>query len=199
MTRRVFIKICGIQDLATARACVGLNVDALGFVFAEGSVRRVTANQVAAITRELPTGIEAVGVFTDAPIDSVIDDVRRAGLRTAQLHGVRPADEVQRLRDAGIDVILARRVGEPLDDADARLLIDGDVPGSGTAFSVDRLDPATLPHDWILAGGLDADNVASRIRALRPSGIDVSSGVESSRGVKSVALIERFVAAVRAA
>jgi phosphoribosylanthranilate isomerase len=195
----VFIKICGIRDAATADACASLGVDALGFVFAEGSVRRIAADDAAAIVARVPARLETVGVFTDAPIESVIDDVRRAGLRTAQLHGERPAAEIAQLRDAGIDVIVAHRVGEPVAHPGIRLLIDGDVPGSGTAFSVDRLDRALLPEQWLLAGGLDADNVADRIRALAPTGVDVSSGVESARGVKSIPLIERFVAAVRAA
>ncbi|WP_166869509.1 phosphoribosylanthranilate isomerase [Salinibacterium sp. ZJ70] len=195
----MFIKICGIRDAATADACVALGVDALGFVFAEGSVRRITADDAAAVVASVPARVETVGVFTDAPIESVIDDVRRAGLRTAQLHGERSAAEIAQLRDAGIDVIVAHRVGESSAHPGIRLLIDGDVPGSGTAFSVDRLDRAALPAQWLLAGGLDADNVASRIRALAPTGVDVSSGVESERGVKSIPLIERFVAAVRAA
>lgn len=193
----VFIKICGIRDSATAQACVRLEVDAIGFVFAEGSVRRVSADAVAAIVADVPSSIETVGVFTDARIESVIDDVQRGGLRTAQLHGPRSTAELQQLRDAGIGVILARRVGEPVEDASLRLLIDGDVPGSGTPFSVDRLDRSALPDEWILAGGLDAGNVVERIRMLQPTGVDISSGVESSRGVKSIPLIEGFVAAVR--
>ncbi len=195
----MFIKICGIRDAATADACVELGVDALGFVFAEGSVRRITADAAAAIVARVPSSVETVGVFTDAPIESVIDDVRRAGLLTAQLHGERSAAEIRQLQDAGIDVIVAHRVGEPVAHPGIRLLIDGDVPGSGTAFSVDRLDRAALPAQWLLAGGLDADNAADRIRALMPTGVDVSSGVESERGLKSIPLIERFVAAVRAA
>lgn len=195
----MLVKICGIRDTATAEACADLGVDMLGFVFAEGSVRRIAADDAAEIVSRVPERIETVGVFTDAPIASVIDDVRRAGLRTAQLHGARTADELARLRDAGIEVIVAHRVGEPIAHPGIRLLIDGDVPGSGTAFSVDRLDRAALPAEWLLAGGLDPENVADRIRALRPTGVDVSSGVESSRGVKSIPLIERFVAAVRSA
>ena len=193
----MFIKICGIRDAATADACVGLGVDALGFVFADGSVRQISAADAAAIVASVPESIETVGVFTDAPTDSIVDDVRAAGLRTAQLHGPRSAAELEVLRAAGIDVILARRVGEPVEDASLRLLIDGDVPGSGTAFAVDRLDASTLPDRWILAGGLDADNVAERIHLLQPTGVDVSSGVESSRGVKSIPLIEAFVGALR--
>lgn len=195
----MLVKICGIRDTATAEACADLGVDMLGFVFAEGSVRRIASEDAAEIVSRVPERIETVGVFTDAPIASVIDDVRRAGLRTAQLHGARTGDELARLRDAGIEVIVAHRVGEPIAHPGIRLLIDGDVPGSGTAFSVDRLDRAALPAEWLLAGGLDPENVADRIRALRPTGVDVSSGVESSRGVKSIPLIERFVAAVRSA
>ncbi len=201
----VFIKICGIRDVATAAACVALDVDAIGFVFADGSVRQITADAVGEIVATVPASIETVGVFTDAPIESVIDDVTRAGLHTAQLHGPRPVAEIELLLTAGFRVIVARRASE-IDDSLAavlaahpsiRVLVDGDVPGSGTAFSVDVIDPAVLPTEWILAGGLDAANVSSRIRALQPTGVDVSSGVESARGVKSVEKIEQFVVAVR--
>lgn len=193
----MFIKICGIRDAVIAATCIEAGVDAIGFVFAEGSVRRIDADAVAEIVAAVPDRVETVGVFTDAPVGSIIDDVTRAGIRTAQLHGPRSLADVDRLRDAGIGVILARRVGEAVEDPSLRLLIDGDVPGSGTAFSVDRLDRAVMPAEWILAGGLDAGNVVSRIVALEPTGVDVSSGVESERGVKSIELIERFVAEVR--
>ena len=100
MTGGVFIKICGIRDPQTADACVALGVDALGFVFAEGSVRRIDADAAAAIVSRVPDTVETVGVFTDAPIESVIEDVTRAGIRTAQFHGERSEAELQQARDA---------------------------------------------------------------------------------------------------
>lgn len=196
----MFIKICGVRTPDVARAVADLGADAIGFVFAAGSVRQIAADAVRDLAT--PAHLERVGVFTDAPIDEIVHTVRAANLDTAQLHGPRHPGDIERLLDAGIRVIVARSVSElhELPDASAvRLLVDGDEPGSGTAYELAPSVLATLPPSWILAGGLTPANVTARVAALAPSGVDVSSGVESSRGVKSIALVEQFIERARAA
>lgn len=201
--RDVFIKICGLREATATTACAELGVDAVGFVFAAGSVRYIDPDAAAHLTALLPPEIERVGVFTIAPVEEILETVRIAGLSTAQLHGHRSLEDIERLQGGGIRVIVAQSVGELRLGVDRtpgiRLLIDGDEPGSGTSYELDDATRALLPESWILAGGLTPENVAGRISALRPSGVDVSSGVESARGVKSVALINEFVARVREA
>ena len=196
----MFIKICGLRTPEIVDECVEQAVDAVGFVFAEASVRYIQPAAVRALMQRVPASVEGVGVFQNAGVDAVISAVTQAGLPTAQLHGDYTPDEVATIESRGIRVIRARSISEYLSDAGTfdRVLIDGDNPGSGAEFSVSLLAGRELPAGWILAGGLTPHNVARRIRDLAPSGVDVSSGVESSRGVKSAELIREFVAAVRA-
>ena len=196
----MFIKICGLRTPEIVDECVALGVDAVGFVFAETSVRFIQPAAVRELMERVPASVEGVGVFQNASVDAVIDALAQEGLSTAQLHGDYSPDDMARIEANGVRVIRARSISEYLLDAGSvdRVLIDGDNPGSGAEFSASLLAGRELPAGWILAGGLTPQNVARRIRELAPSGVDVSSGVESSRGVKSAELIREFVAAVRA-
>ena len=143
-------------------------------------------------------------MFRGQPVDEVVQLAAKAGVSTVQLHGDEPPGDFDVVREAGFRAIRAvsaeRYAGEtPAERAaygEVRILLDAPVPGEGVPF-----DPAALveppTREWILAGGLRADNVAGLADALRPSGVDVSSGVEVSRGVKDPALIRGFIAAVR--
>jgi len=195
----LFIKICGLRTPDMVEQCVALEVDAIGFVFAESSVRYVDAVVVRELGAGIPSSVEGVGVFLDAPVDEVTSTLERAGLGTAQLHGDYSADELAVIEKRGFQVITALSVSRFLSGGAAgrRVLIDGDNPGSGAEFPAGLLQGRDLPADWILAGGLTPANVARRVRELAPSGVDVSSGVESSRGVKSAGLIREFVAEAR--
>jgi len=192
----VFVKICGLSTAETVDAAVSAGASAIGFVFAAGSPRLVSATAA----RSLATGvtIETVGVFRNQPVDEVIATALEAGLTTVQLHGDEPLSDLAEIRAAGFRTIRALTIAQYLADRAAldvdgsRLLIDGDDPGSGRPAALGESLP-TGP--WILAGGLDPLNVAERIRATGATGVDVSSGVESTRGVKDAALIRAFVAA----
>ena len=196
----LFIKICGLRTREIVDTCVALGVDAVGFVFAESSVRYLEPAAARDLGAGIPSSVERVGVFLKQPVDSVLATLDKAGIGTAQLHGDYDARDVATLESAGISVIRALTVSslvrEPV--ASGRLLIDGDHPGSGAEFPAALLADVSLPGDWILAGGLTPQNVARRVRELAPSGVDVSSGVESSRGMKSAELVEQFVRASRA-
>jgi phosphoribosylanthranilate isomerase len=197
----LFIKICGLRTPEAVETCVRLGVDAIGFVFAPSSVRYIQPAEVKALMAGVPDTVEGVGVFLRVPVDEVIAQLSEAGLKTAQLHGDYEREDVAALEARGIRVIVARSVSEFLREEvpTGRVLIDGDNPGSGAEFPAELLAGRPLPANWILAGGLSPVTVARRIRELAPFGVDVSSGVESSRGEKSLALIEQFVAAARAA
>lgn len=195
----MFVKVCGLRTPETVDAAVEAGADAVGFVFAPGSVRLIESADAAALITRVPGGVETVGVFRGQPIDEVLRLAREAGVATIQLHGDEPGDHFARAADAGfrtIRAISAARFTASGHAGDDRLLIDATVPGSGATFA-----PADLPVpptvDWLLAGGLRPDNVAGLIAAFGPSGVDVSSGVESAPGVKGPALIRAFVAAAR--
>lgn len=201
----MFIKICGLSEPETLAAAVDAGADAVGFVFAPGSPRTVTAEVAHELVAQVPDTVETVGVFRGQPLDEVIATARAAGVRTVQLHGGEPVADLDRLRTEKFGTIRALSVDEYLvltkEDPEGlkrhRLLLDAPIPGAGIPF-----DPAPiLSHPpfvgWILAGGLTPSNVAELIGQVHPTGVDVSSGVESSRGVKDALLIAQFIAAAR--
>ncbi|PZE63534.1 MULTISPECIES: phosphoribosylanthranilate isomerase [unclassified Curtobacterium] len=204
MSDQRWIKICGLSTAETVDAAVDAGADAVGFVFAAGSPRTVTADAAKELVERLPDGIDAVGVFRDQAIDEVVGIASEVGLTTLQLHGRESASDFARARDAGFFTIRAVAAADYLGETPEQrgsydhdlLLLDAAVPGSGHL-----VDPATLTgtvdEAWILAGGLTPANVADLVQRLDPDGVDVSSGVESERGVKDPARIRAFVEAVR--
>jgi len=196
-----WVKICGLRSRDAVDAAVEAGADAIGFVFAEGSPRFIDPAGAASLVAGIPSGIETVAVVRNQPIDSVLDWARVSGVTTVQLHGDEPASDAERLREAGFATIRAISIDDYRERADEllgeRLLIDAVEPGAGLRFDDALLldSPPTIP--WILAGGLDPDTVAEAVRVLKPAGVDVSSGVESSRGVKSPELIRAFVRAAK--
>ena len=206
---RTRIKICGLTRPEDAAAAVSSGADALGVVLAP-SKRRVTLEQAAAVFAEVPPLVSRIGVFVDASAGEVAEAVARLGLSAVQFHGDEPPAVCASLP---VPVIKALRVGPGFaaDVADAyrgavaallldALVADGARGGTGVAF--DWYDVAARLPGWapvIVAGGLGPTNVAEAVRVLRPYGVDVSSGVEGSPGIKDHALVDSFCAAVRAA
>ncbi len=200
----MYVKICGLQTTETVAAAVEAGADAVGFVFAPGSPRTVTAELAAELVASVPAGVETVGVFRNQPLAEVLDTARRAGLTTVQLHGDEPLDDIELARAAGFRTLRAfsAEAYNALTAADReawdaeRLLLDAVEPGAGVTFDASVLH-AVPSGFWLLAGGLTPGNVAGLAASMKAGGVDVSSGVESSRGVKDVALIRAFVSAAR--
>lgn len=205
---RTRIKICGITTPGDAAAAVAAGADALGVVLAPGK-RQVSIDAAARALADVPPLVARVGVFVNAEPAFVDEAIARIGLTAVQFHG----DETpEQCAATSIPVIKALRVGtdfalqvfEPFRGTVASLLLDTYTPGShgGTGRTFDwSAQAGVVPGgaSLILAGGLTALNVAEAIRTLHPFAVDVSSGVESSPGVKDHAAINAFVAAVRAA
>jgi phosphoribosylanthranilate isomerase len=221
----MFIKICANTNLEDALLAAELGVDAVGFVFAP-SKRRVTPEQVAEITRELPKMISKVGVFTSTDAEEILAAGRVAGLTAVQLHSTFDPKLVDAI-DAGsgsvlhvvqvIDVPVGMEVEELRASLTAVLrhpyvvvaLLDashgGVSGGTGKSFDWERTAAvvrevqAAIGGRVIVAGGLDAENVGEAIAAFAPWGVDVASGVESAPGKKDAERLRAFVAAARAA
>lgn len=206
----MFVKVCGLSTPESVRAAVDAGADAVGFVLTH-SPREVSAERAGALLLEVPKGIAAVAVFRHEPIAEAVAATLAAGLEWIQLHGERTTADVQAAHDAGLKVIRAVAISAP-DEAFGDLgediiLVDATVPGSGEAWDYasvkDRWadDGGTSARargrQWLLAGGLDAQNVAGAAEAAGAWGVDVSSGVESSRGVKDLEKISAFVAAAK--
>ncbi|HEY3965005.1 MAG TPA: phosphoribosylanthranilate isomerase [Planctomycetaceae bacterium] len=209
----MWIKICGIRDVETARAVAQAGADAVGLNFYSNSPRVVAPAVAAEIVSALPSGIEPVGVFVNHSLDEVRAITRECGLRTIQLHGDEPPEFVAALA-LDFQVIRAFRVGDDgLNQIETDLaacrrlgaspwacLIDAKVPGSyggtGQVAPWETIRREYKSADWpplILAGGLRPENVAQAVAAVVPWGVDVAGGVESSVACKDIALVRQFV------
>jgi len=202
---QVKVKICGITNLADAKAAVEAGADVLGFVFYDQSPRSISCEAAAVITRELPPFIIKAGVFVDAPEDAVLRAIRECGLNLLQFHGEEPPDyclqfgimsmKAVRVRDAAS---LQALRGYPTDAWLLDAYTPGKVGGTGEAFNWDLAREAQAwGRPIFLAGGLTPQNVAEAIQRARPYGVDVSSGVEAAPGRKDPARIQAFIQAVR--
>lgn len=201
---RTRIKICGITREEDLRAAVDCGTDAVGFVFYEPSPRYVLPQRAAELVRRLPPFVMAVGLFVNASEAFISSTVETVSLDLLQFHGDETAADCRRYQRP---YIKAARVGPDLDlieyasqFPDARgLLLDAFVEGYGGAgkcFDWSLIPPA-LPLPVILSGGLDERNVGQAIERVRPWAVDVSSGVEVSKGIKDAGKIAEFVAGVR--
>ena len=198
-------KICGITRIEDALAAVEAGADAIGLVFYGKSPRAVSIEQAAAILQALPPFVTSVGLFVDMPRDQLQQLLQRLPLDLLQFHGDEsPAD----CEGHGRPYIKALRIRPGEDVAAAMapyagargILLDTFVEGvpGGTGASFDwSLVPENAAKPIILAGGLDAGNVATAIRQVRPYAVDVSGGVEASKGIKDAGKIRAFVRAVR--
>ena len=217
----MWIKICGNTSLADAQHAANSGASAVGFVFAP-SPRRVTVDQVRAISPYLPRNVERIGVFVDATFDELVSAVREADLTGIQLHANDDPDLPRRLRahfaaetsTATISILAVLAFSDDMepqiqgvardaarDGAIDALLIDSRSPvghgGTGTRYdwqAAQHLFRKVAPQlRLIAAGGLHPDNVAEAIRTLTPWGVDVATGVEAAPGRKDPARVAAFI------
>jgi phosphoribosylanthranilate isomerase len=199
----VRVKICGITSLDDAMAAADAGADALGFNFWPKSKRYISPARAAKIIEKLPVFVSAVGLFVNAKREEIERDIRRSGISLIQLHG----DESPRFcRAFSVPVLKAIPIQSP-DSVKllSRYPVSGfvlDTPsdgygGSGTAFNWQWVRGAARKHTVLLAGGLNPHNVADAVRRVRPYGVDVASGVESSPGKKDHRAVRRFVVSAK--
>jgi len=198
------VKICGITRLTDAEAAVGLGAHALGFVFWPRSPRAVGREVARAIAAALPALVTRVGVFVDTSPAEVADTVRLVGLDVVQLHG---DEDVHAYAGVGVRLMKAVRLPDeaavdraadlppfvtPLVDA----IDDGRRGGMGRRANWTLAARLASRRPIVLAGGLSDETVEEALREVNPWGIDVSSGVEQSPGIKSQERLRAFFAAV---
>lgn len=190
----MFIKICGMTSESAVVAAIECGVDAIGFVFAP-SARRVTPQRAAELSAQAPRDLLRVAV-TCHPDQHLVDEI---------VHHLEPdflQTDIEDLaaldlpEDLGVLPVLRSDEPDP-PQLPMRLLFEGPVSGRGVSTNWERAAGLAARTELILAGGLHAGNVAEAIRRIRPFGVDVSSGVESARGVKDARRMAEFVTAVR--
>jgi phosphoribosylanthranilate isomerase len=204
---RTRIKICGITRVEDAADAVRFGADAIGLVFYPPSPRAVTLDQAKAIVQSLPPFITVVGLFVNQDRVTIENCINEVQIDLLQFHGdesaqacsgyARPWIKAIRMRE-GIDLLETERTYSRA----SGLLLDtykaGIPGGTGECFDWSRI-PTSLASRIILAGGLESDNVARAIQQIHPYAVDVSGGVEHSKGIKDAAKIEAFIAGVKRA
>lgn len=200
----VYVKICGLRTADHARAAVDAGADAVGVVMNRASSRRATEVEALAVVEAVGDDADVVLVVNDMPALEAAETARRLGFDVLQLHGPAYAESdfaaarevigrVWRATSLDLDPLLEVGAwGEEI------LLLDAPRPGSGERWEWGDLAERAPAGHWLVAGGLDPTNVSEAFTRVRPWGVDVSSGVETAPGVKSVDLIRDFVAAARA-
>jgi len=205
----VRVKICGITSAADAQAAIEAGANLLGFNFYPKSPRHIPEDQAAEIRAKLPKKVKAVGIFVNRLPADVIALRSSLALDVVQLHGDESAETVAEIAPI-VPVIKAFRVEAefPITTLDEysrafAFLFDAahtdQYGGTGRPTDWDVARRASLKHRIILAGGLKVENVAAAVRIVRPYGIDVASGVESSPGKKDHGLLREFIKEVRRA
>ena len=199
------VKICGITRPEDALAAARAGADAIGLVFHAASPRYVTSARAAEIVRGLPSEVTTVGLFVNETAEQVRAVLAAAPVELLQFHG---EESPEFCRQFGQPYVKAVRMGPGVDlvqyarnyhDAKALLLdalVEGVHGGSGVTFDW-SLIPRDLSLPIILSGGLTPENVTEAVRRVRPLAVDVSSGVESAKGIKDASKIADFIRGVR--
>lgn len=203
----VGIKICGITRPADAAEAGRLGAYAVGLMFAAASPRALSADQARAVLEAVPPLVSAVGVFMDNDPGEIEAILAEIPLDLLQFHGSESPGECRRWGRRYLKAVPMADGGDPLaymaryPDA-AGFLLDahaaGEAGGKGNRFDWSRV-PSGTGRPVILAGGLGPGNAAEAVRAVRPAGLDVSSGVESAPGIKDPALMRTFIEEARRA
>ncbi len=200
------VKICGITSFDQARSIAELGATDLGFICAPQSTRYIAPEALTAIIQALGiAGIQVgtVGVFVNEPVEAMAAVVHQSGLKTVQLHGQETIHDCQDLRQVlpGVELLKAIRIRTPEDLTLAcsysqwvdGLLLDAYHPdqygGTGQTLDWVTLQGFKPSCPWLLAGGLNPDNIQTALSLVSPDGIDLSSGVEKSPGVKDLDLV----------
>ena len=193
----LWIKICGLRTREAIEAAANAGADAVGFVFHDASPRNLSLEEARALQRAVPAGVERVAVFMhpgQALLDAVLAAIEPNWVQTDA------SDLAELSLPAGQRVLpVLRGAPERLGSLPSRCLFESSSSGSGERADWIAAVRVARTTELILAGGLDPSNVGEAVRAVRPFGVDVSSGVESSRGVKDAARIREFIRAARAA
>lgn len=201
--KELFVKICGITRPQDAELAAGLGASALGFVFWPNSPRCVSVGTAKGIAANVPANVSKVGVFVDQPADEVARIMDEVGLDVAQLHGHESPEYCRELKRMIFKSVgMSDNGSTHIDDFDANvvLLVDAHDPkrfgGTGKTVNWDAAREIAATRRTILAGGLNAANIKLAVRSVRPYGVDVSSGVESSPGVKDPNRLRTFFEAL---
>ncbi|NNN03668.1 MAG: phosphoribosylanthranilate isomerase [Acidimicrobiaceae bacterium] len=191
-TPRLLVKICGLTRVHDAEWCTELGADYLGLNYSDSPRAAPLGLGRTLVEREF----SVVGVFRGRSDEEIVDVVDRESLSVVQLHDPASRRLQGALRTRRVEVWRALPADEwasqDLSGA-LRLVLDGPEPGSGKRANWGDFEPRHVPYPYLIAGGLNPDNVAAMVKQLRPTGVDVASGVESAPGIKSPDKVRNFI------
>jgi phosphoribosylanthranilate isomerase len=205
MNPRTRVKICGITRLEDARHAAAMGADAIGLMLHPPSSRALSLDKALEIRRSLPPFVTATAVFLDDSEDLIAQVLHSVKPDCLQFHGSESAEFCASWGLPYLKAIPMGSIGDPRQYAERfetaqGFLFDsnaaGRLGGSGDTFDWSKI-PTSFDHPVVLAGGMNPSNVAEAIARVKPWGVDVSSGVEDSRGIKNAELVERFIEEVR--
>ncbi|MGK0475557.1 MAG: phosphoribosylanthranilate isomerase [Oleispira sp.] len=201
---KVRIKICGLTRNQDVQVAVAEGADALGFVLYAPSPRAVTAEQAASLIKHAPAFVTTVALFVNESAEEIYRVLEVCSFDLLQFHGDESPEFCRQFNRPYMKAIRVRsaedihRAVQQYPDTKA-LLLDAYVEnlpgGTGQAFDWRLIPKLSIP--WILAGGLNANNVADAVNQVKPFAVDVSGGVEASKGIKDVQKIKDFISEVR--
>jgi phosphoribosylanthranilate isomerase len=200
-----WVKVCGLREPDDVDVAARAGADAIGLVLAESSPRRVSLDRAARLTEVAAGRLATYLVMVEASPEEAMEAAGRSGVTGVQPHGSTSAAVAAAARAAGLAVLRPVAVAGPVDLGEIPLdqvpLLDTHDPhrhgGTGARWDPSFLGPVDRP--WVLAGGLDPDNVREAVGECHPWGVDASSGLESAPGVKDPERIRRFVEEARTA
>ena len=196
------IKICGITNLDDAKFAADAGADLLGFIFAQGSPRKVGPETVRDIVKQLPANIKKVGVFRDSPNQEIISVMDLCGLDIIQLHGHETPETAKVLALEyevwkAIPFTSSAAFSESLKFQDYTQLADSDKQGNDCNWSLAML--TARRRRLFLAGGIAVENAAHAVETVCPAGLDICSGVELKPGIKDHSKITEIINRIRKA
>jgi phosphoribosylanthranilate isomerase len=195
------IKFCGLTREQDVQNAVTLGVDALGFVFVKSSGRYIDVNTAKNIMSKVPPFVIKVGLFMGAQVSDIEQVLKQVKLNLLQFHGDETEEFCSQFAMPYLKAVPMSSTSSVKDFCDqyttaTGFVLDshaqGQMGGSGEQFSWNEV-PTNLNKPIILAGGLNPENVAKAIRVVRPYAVDVSSGIETSKGIKDPAKMEQFI------
>lgn len=197
----MFVKLCGLRTESDVAVAVEAGADAVGFVLTT-SPRQIDADLARSLVAAVPEHVLTVAVVRGITAAEAGELARVTGVKALQLHGDYPKEAFDELADQPFQLVRATALGPGTDVrtgafGEELLLIDSPVAGSGEQWDITKLQDNRPTGKWVLAGGLAPETVVEAISVAQPWGVDVSSGIESSRGVKDHGRMREFVAAAR--
>lgn len=204
----VFIKICGICSRADLEQICALEPDAVGFIFWPNSKRYVRPEQMSGWLDFIPEPIKKVGVFVEPSAEEVEAVARECQLDAVQIHMISKDWKMDRPLFQGLEIWLSPKMDEGVTPAVLEAVLPGPAVLLADSFDSEKIGGTGALGNWdaaaemkklgkpiLLAGGLNADNVAEAIETVQPWGVDVSSGVEKTPGVKDLRCVKGFISA----